>query len=125
MVDRGFMRLLAEANAAVVPISTPDALNLADDPQVVFVDVRESIERQEGTIRGSVHAPRGFLEFLADPQSPSHLPVLSSGKRLVVFCASGGRSVLAAKTLIDLGVANVTHLAGGYAEWQLAGGPSE
>ena len=125
MHERGFMRLLEEANAAVTPVSTRDALNLVDDPQVVFVDVRESLERQEGTIRGSVHAPRGFLEFLADPQSPSHLTVLSSGRQLVVFCASGGRSVLAAKTLIDMGVTNVTHLAGGYAEWQVAGGPSE
>ena len=125
MLEKGLMQLMAEANAVVAAIPAHEALGSADDPQVVFVDVRESVERQAGSVRGSVHAPRGFLEFLADPHSPSHLPALSSGKTLVVFCASGGRSALAAKTLIDMGVANVTHLEGGYAAWRAAGGPSE
>ncbi len=125
MLEKGLMRLLAEANDAIATIGVTDALAAADDSQMVFVDVRESVERQAGSIRGSVHAPRGFLEFLADPESPSHLPMLSSGKQLVVYCASGSRSALAAKTLLDMGVENVSHLAGGYVAWQAAGGPSE
>ena len=70
----------------------------------MFVDVRETAEREKtGTVKGAVHAPRAFLEFMADPASERHIPELSSGKRLVLFCASGGRSALAAKTLKDMG----------------------
>jgi rhodanese-related sulfurtransferase len=126
MLKRGAKQLLAEANAQVTAVAAKDALALAGDPNVVFVDVRETVERQKtGGIKGSVHAPRGFLEFHADPESPSHIPALSSGKRLVLYCASGGRSALAAKTLGEMGVPNVSHLAGGFAAWKEANGPIE
>jgi rhodanese-related sulfurtransferase len=126
MLKRGAKQLLAEANAQVTAISAQEALALAGDPDVVFVDVRETVERQKtGGIKGSVHAPRGFLEFHADPESPSHIPALSSGKRLVLYCAAGGRSALAAKTLGEMGVPNVSHLAGGFAGWKEANGPIE
>ena len=126
MLKRGAKQLLAEANAQVTAIGTREALALAGDPDVVFVDVRETVERQKtGGIKGSVHAPRGFLEFHADPESPSHIPALSSGKRLVLYCAAGGRSALAAKTLGEMGVPNVSHLAGGFAGWKEANGPIE
>jgi rhodanese-related sulfurtransferase len=126
MLKRGAKQLLTEANAQVTAISAQEALALAGDPDVVFVDVRETVERQKtGGIKGSVHAPRGFLEFHADPESPSHIPALSSGKRLVLYCAAGGRSALAAKTLGEMGVPNVSHLAGGFAGWKEANGPIE
>jgi rhodanese-related sulfurtransferase len=48
---------------------------------------------------------------------------MSSGKRLVLFCASGGRSALAAKTLTDMGLAGVAHVAGGFNAWKAANGP--
>jgi rhodanese-related sulfurtransferase len=126
MLKRGAKQLLAEANAQVTAIAAKDALALVADPNVVFVDVRETVERQKtGGIKGSVHAPRGFLEFHADPESPSHIPALSSGKRLVLYCGAGSRSVLAAKTLGEMGVPNVSHLAGGFAAWKEANGPIE
>ena len=56
----------------------------------VFVDVRERAEHDAGAIAGAVAAPRGFLEFIADPTSPMHNAALSSGKRLVIYCASAG-----------------------------------
>ena len=126
MVTRGFKQMLAQANAAIETISVTDAIDLVGDPNAVFVDVRETVERQNfGTIRDSVHAPRGFLEFHADPESPMHIDSLASGKRLILFCASGGRSALAAKTLTDMGVKNVCHIAGGFPAWNDAGGPIE
>jgi rhodanese-related sulfurtransferase len=126
MLKCGAKQLLAEANAQVTAIGAMEAVALAGDPNVVFVDVRETIERQKtGGIKGSVHAPRGFLEFHADPESPSHIPALSSGKRLVLYCAAGSRSALAAKTLAEMGVPNVSHLAGGFAAWKEANGPIE
>ena len=66
-----------------------------------------------------------FLEFFADPESPMHNEAFSSGKKLVVFCGSGGRSALASKTLKDMGFHNVVHIAGGFTAWLQVGGPTE
>ncbi len=79
----------------------------------------------QGRIPGAVHAPRGFLEFIADPASPMHKPELSSGKRLMIYCGSGGRSVLATKTLVDMGLDKVANIAGGFQAWVGTGGDIE
>ncbi len=115
--------MIASANAVIDTISVHDALPLVSDENVVFVDVREAGERAQGTIPGSIHAPRGFLEFIADPQGPMHKPEFASGKKLVIFCASGGRSAMGTKTLRDMGIKNATNMAGGMAAWKAAGGP--
>lgn len=126
MIKQGFKQMLAEANAVIDTISVHDALERMEDPDTVFVDIRESAERaKDGAIPGSVHAPRAFLEFIADPEGPMHNDVFASGKDLVLFCASGGRSTLAAKTLNDMGLEKVSHIAGGLAAWRKAGGPVE
>ena len=123
MVAKGFKQFIAEANAVVETLSAEDAKQLHGRDDVLFVDVREGKEREQGYIAGSIHAPRGFLEFIADPESPMHEPALASGKRLVLYCASGGRSALAAKTLKEMGFDDVCHLAGGLSAWVQAGGP--
>ena len=119
------MQLIGEALAEVASVSVDDALALAGGADALFVDVRERAEQSAGAITGAVAAPRGFLEFIADPASPMHNPALSSGKRLIVYCASGGRSALAAKTLQDMGYADVANLTGGFQAWSEAGGPTE
>ena len=119
------MQLIGEALAEVASISVDDALAHAGGGDTLFVDVRERAEQSAGAIAGAVAAPRGFLEFIADPASPMHDPALSSGKRLIVYCASGGRSALAAKTLQDMGYADVANLTGGFQAWSEAGGPTE
>ncbi len=119
------MQLIGEALAEVASVSVDDALALAGGEDALFVDVRERAEQSAGAITGAVAAPRGFLEFVADPASPMHNPALSSGKRLIVYCASGGRSALAAKTLQDMGYAEVANLTGGFQAWSEAGGPTE
>lgn len=96
------------------------------DPNVVFVDVREGEElKKTGKLRGAVHVPRGFLEFYADPTSPTHKPELGAGKKLVLYCGSGSRSALGAKALLEMGVTDVAHVAGGFPALQQAGGPRE
>lgn len=124
-LKRGVRQMLAEANAQIETMSVHDAVAGLNDPEVVFVDIREHVERAEGTVPGSAHAPRAFLEFQADPDSDAHNPVFSSGKRLLLFCRSGGRSALAARTLLDMGVPNVAHIAGGFAAWEAARAPVE
>jgi len=119
------MQLIGEALAEVASISVDEALELVDGGDAVFVDVRERAEHAAGAIAGAVAAPRGFLEFVADPASPMHNAALSSGKRLVIYCASGGRSALAAKTLQDMGYSGVANLTGGFQAWTEAGGPTE
>jgi rhodanese-related sulfurtransferase len=122
MLTKGFKDLLAEANAVVDVIAVHDAVELQGGGEVVFVDVREPEERAKGTIPDSVHAPRGFIEFIADPAGPMHNPAFASGKKLVLFCGTGARSAMAAKTLMEMGFGNVVNMAGGIQAWARAGG---
>jgi rhodanese-related sulfurtransferase len=67
-----------------------------------------------------VHVSRGLLEFNADPESPLYNEALRPDRRIILYCGSGGRSALAAKTLHDMGYGDVASLAGGYAAWRKA-----
>jgi rhodanese-related sulfurtransferase len=121
MLKRGFKAMLAEANAVIETVSVADLAYHLEDKEAVLVDVRETVERElEGTIPGSVHAPRGLLEFKADPESPVYLDALRPDRPIILFCGTGGRSALAAKTLLDMGYEDVSSLAGGYEAWRAA-----
>ena len=123
MLKRGFKQMLAEANAVIETVSVQDLGYVLDDDDVVLVDVRETVEREnDGMIPGSAHAPRGLLEFQADPDSPAYNTALDPERRILLYCGTGGRSALAAKTLLDMGYADVASLAGGYAAWRTAQG---
>jgi carbonic anhydrase len=92
----------------------------------LVVDLRETEERfAHGAIPGVLHAPRGMLEFWADPSSPVHRPQFDPSRRIIFHCAIGGRSVLAAATLQAMGYDDVAHLEGGFAAWRAAGKPIE
>jgi rhodanese-related sulfurtransferase len=125
MVKRA-AEMVAEANAEVGTLTVEEGMKLIGRDDVVFVDVREGPElAAQGRIPGAVHAPRGHLEFYADPSAPHHKQELSSGKRLVLYCGSGGRSALAAKTLKDMGIGKVANMLGGFSAWQRSGGKIE
>jgi rhodanese-related sulfurtransferase len=90
----------------------------------LLVDLREPEElARQGAIPGAVHAARGMLEFYADPTSPYHRPEFDPGRRVILYCASGGRSALAAAMLGQLGYGRVAHLDGGLKAWKEAGRP--
>ncbi len=90
----------------------------------LLVDIREPGESaQSGAIPGAVAAPRGMLEFWADPSSPYHRPEFDPQRRVILHCASGGRSALAADTLQQMGYTKVAHLDGGIKAWTEAGQP--
>ena len=113
----------ADAAAAVVAYDVPMSMELVGDDSVIFVDVREGEEiARLGKIEGAVHVPRGVLEFYIDPNSSLHMELFSSGKKLIFYCETGGRSLLAAKLAMDMGVTDAVHLEGGYKAWVEAGG---
>ncbi len=99
---------------------------LAGKEDVLLLDIRELQERVDlGTIPGAKHVPRGMLEFWADPASPYFRDYFDEDKRIVLFCAGGGRSVLATLALEDMGYGNVAHLEPGFGGWQKAEKPIE
>lgn len=118
--------LVAEAKARIENLSPAEVASELADGRALLVDIREPDElRVSGTIRGAVHAPRGMLEFYADPASPYHRQEFDPAGRIILHCASGGRSALAAVTLRELGYAQVGHLDGGLKAWKEQGYPVE
>jgi rhodanese-related sulfurtransferase len=118
--------LVAHANSRVKTVSAGDAMTLLGDADTVFVDLRDTSEVQkDGKIPGAIHVNRGMLEFTLDPTLPYHNVAFSSGKKFVFYCASGGRSALAADTAQNMGLTNVSHLGGGFKGWKEAGGAIE
>lgn len=123
---KGIKDLLAEANGSVKSYSVEEVKGLLDDEDVVFIDVRDEAEvRDMGKLPGAVHASRGMLEFYIDGSSPYHMDVFDSGKELVFYCKSGGRSALAAHRAQEMGVERVASMTGGMLAWNEAGGPVE
>ncbi len=117
--------MVAEAKTQVENL-TPQQVAEEAENGAVIIDVRDDGERQkEGSVPGSVHVSRGMLEFRADPSSPYHNAALEPDKRVILHCASGGRSALAAKTLKEMGYSNVAHLGGGFTAWKEQGLPVE
>lgn len=123
MAGKTAAQLVQEARSQIGNL-TPDQVQaeLAAG-NVTLVDVRDAAELAGGTIPGAIHVSRGMLEFQADPSSPFHKAGLDPGRRIILHCASGGRSALGARTLRELGYTNVAHLDGGFKAWQAAGKP--
>lgn len=116
--------MVAEAKKRVENLSVEQAAREIDGGGALLVDIREPGERAaSGVIRGAVEAPRGMLEFYADPSSPYHRPEFQPDRRIILHCASGGRSALAAAALQDLGYQKVAHMDGGINAWKDAGRP--
>jgi rhodanese-related sulfurtransferase len=111
--------MVAEAKSQVENLPPKRVAEELESGTVVLIDLREANERVEnGVIKGAVHAPRGMLEFYADPTSPYHRPEFDPDRRIILHCASGGRSALAAQTLATLGYTHVAHLDGGLKAWK-------
>jgi rhodanese-related sulfurtransferase len=116
--------LVAEAKARIQNLSPAQVRTELDRGGVVLIDIRESNELAEnGVIPGSVHAPRGMLEFYADPATPYYRAEFDPNRRIILACASGGRSALAADRLQEMGYRNVANLDGGLRAWKEQGFP--
>jgi rhodanese-related sulfurtransferase len=126
-ITKGYRALVDEAMAQVKTYSVAQVRERLGTPGVQLVDIRDVRELQaEGTVPGSIHAPRGMLEFWVDPASPYFKPVFGDeGKEYILFCGAGWRSALATKTLQDMGMRNVAHIDGGFTDWKKQGAPTE
>jgi rhodanese-related sulfurtransferase len=122
MTSKTAAHLIAEAKGRIETLSPSVVAAELETGNVILVDLREAEERaQHGSIPGANHAPRGMLEFYADPTSAYHRGEFDPGRRIILFCASGGRSALAADTLQVLGYTQIAHLDGGLTAWREAG----
>ncbi|WP_370402387.1 rhodanese-like domain-containing protein [Sulfitobacter sp. JB4-11] len=118
--------IVKEAMADVPAISAEAAMGLIGAPDHVFVDLRDGTEQAKtGIIPGAVASSRGMLEFHIDPDSPAHKPEFNQDKTYVFYCASGGRSAMAAKVAMQMGLSPVVNLSGGVGAWKKAGGRLE
>ena len=108
--------LVSEALKDIKTINADDALKMFNEKQCNLIDIRDIRELQkEGQVEGANHIPRGMLEFWLDPDSPYFKEgKLNMEKEMVLFCAGGLRSALAAKTLNDMGFKKVSHIDGGF-----------
>jgi rhodanese-related sulfurtransferase len=124
-MSQSIMEIVAAAKNAVPAISAEEAASLRGRPDVVFVDVRDAEEvAQTGRIAGALNVSRGMLEFRADETTPYHNPAFSRDRTIVLYCASGGRSALGGKALLDMGYKDVRNL-GAFKDWAERGMPVE
>ena len=109
--------LVSEAMQEVKTISVDDAYKLLEENNCNIIDIRDKTELdQTGTLENSINISRGLLEFQLDPNSPLiQNGIIDLNKETVLFCAAGGRSALAAKTLNEMGYKKVSHIQGGFA----------
>ncbi|HEV7468168.1 MAG TPA: rhodanese-like domain-containing protein [Pseudonocardia sp.] len=119
----GVKEMVIAAGAGIENLAPADVAVELDRPGVLLVDVREPGETARGVIPGAVLVPRGMLEFRADSATSSHLDGFDLGRRVIVYCAAGSRSALAARSLQELGYGDVAHLRGGFTAWLDEGRP--
>ena len=108
--------LVAEALNEVKTITPEDAMKLDNENKCNLIDIRDGVELEKlGAIENSFHIPRGLLEFSIHPDSAYiQNNQIDLNKETVLFCAAGGRSALAAKTLKEMGFKKVSHVEGGF-----------
>ena len=117
MTIKSSQTLVSEALSEVTTITAEEALKLSNEDKCTLIDIREQGELDKtGRIENSNHIPRGMLEFWLDPEGPYFKSgKIDMNKEMVLFCAGGLRSALAAKSLKEMGFEKVSHIDGGFA----------
>jgi rhodanese-related sulfurtransferase len=117
--------MLSSANDELPNVTAEEAHELVSGRDALLVDVRDAPElTTAGKLKGALNVSRGMLEFRADPEGSYYNPEFRKGRPIVLYCASGGRSALAGKTLKEMGYAEVYNL-GGFKNASDAGFPTE
>lgn len=124
MIRRSVAQMISEARRQIENLTPAEVAAEVANAQTLLLDIREAGEvLQRGMIPGAVAAPRGLLEFYADRSSRYYREEFLPGRRMILYCASGERSALAAAVLQEIGYTNVAHLDGGLEAWQAADRP--
>mgnify|MGYP001230054501 CR=1 FL=1 len=123
MTIKSSQTLIKEALNQIKTITPEEALKKNNNNECNLIDIRDDNElEKEGRIENSIHMSRGLLEFSIHPESVLvKKEKLDLNKEIVLFCAAGGRSALAAKTLKDMGFEKVSHVDGGFGLMQNSG----
>ena len=127
-LTKGFRDLVAEAEKEIEVLSPEQVRSALDSAtgNLLLVDLRDIREvKREGRIAGSLHVPRGMLEFWVDPESPYYRREFEEVDSLILYCNKGWRSALAAQTLKKMGAEGVVHMQGGMEAWKNQGGAIE
>jgi rhodanese-related sulfurtransferase len=112
------MDLVARAESEIQALSPAEVDVRIGEEGVMLVDLRDIRElKREGKIPGSVHIPRGMLEFWIDPDSPYYKDYFDDACEVIFYCNKGWRSALATQTAQNMGVENVLHMSGGFERW--------
>ncbi len=124
-MSKSIMDVVAEAKTMVPSISPEELKSILGQDKVLVVDVRDAPElTATGKVQGALNVSRGMLEFRADETTPYHDKSFTKDKTIVLYCASGGRSALGGKALMELGYRDVRNL-GAFKDWVEAGGAIE
>ena len=119
-VTQPVSEMIAAARLLINQVSVHEAAELQRLAAAILIDLRDVRELQKmGVVPRACHTPRGMLKFRADPDCPYHKPVFQTDKKLVLFCASGLRSVLPARTLQDMGMDNLLDMEDGFTKWKM------
>jgi rhodanese-related sulfurtransferase len=119
IVKKGVKELVEEAEEQVVTLTPAEVDDKSQGEGVRLVDLRDIRElKRDGIIPGSLHVPRGMLEFWIDPESPYYRRDFDEIDEVILFCNKGSRSALAALSLKTMGIDNVSHMQGGMSQWE-------
>jgi rhodanese-related sulfurtransferase len=123
MKIKSSQKLVEEASSQIKTLDASEVKISFEKKEITFIDIRDIRELwSEGTLKGSMHIPRGMIEFWLDPSSSYYKSKkIEKVKNIVLFCALGMRSALATKSLIDMGFTNVAHVSGGFDALKKAG----
>jgi len=115
----GFKALVARAESGIEALTPSEVDERIGNDGVLLVDLRDIRElKREGKIPGSVHVPRGMLEFWIDPDSPYYKDFFDQAEEIIFYCNKGWRSALSTQTVKDMGLENVSHMSGGFDQWR-------
>ena len=118
-IKRGIKDLVAEAESQVTSLTPKEVEEKLTKDGVTLIDLRDIRElKRDGTIPDAIHIPRGMLEFWVDPESPYYKTELNNTEEVILFCNKGWRSALAAVSLKSMGIENISHMRGGFDQWE-------
>ena len=118
-IKRGIKDLVAEAESQVTSLTPKEVEEKLTKDGVTLIDLRDIRElKRDGTIPDAIHIPRGMLEFWIDPESPYYKTELDNTEEVILFCNKGWRSALAAASLKSMGIENISHMSGGFDQWE-------